>query len=148
MIIVGIDPGKTGSIIRLEGNNLFAWKMPPSPCDLHAAVKEATADANAVYVEKVWARRGNSAKSNWSFAYHYGQLNMAVELNWGYPTHVTPKHWMTVMECLTGGDKNISKQRAIRLMADEGYEGLAITHWNADGILIAKYGEQNEAQKT
>lgn len=147
MIVVGIDPGKTGSIIRLENEDLLAWKMPLTTDELMDAMKEATAGAKAVYIEKVWARRGNSTKSNWSFAYHYGQLNMAVELAWGYPVQVTPKCWMTEMECLTGGNKNISKNAAIQLLEAEGYEGLTVTHWNADGILIAKFGERNEAQK-
>jgi hypothetical protein len=41
------------------------------------------------------------------------------------------------MQCLTKGDKNVSKAAAQRL-----WPKLKITHANADALLIAEYGRQ------
>jgi hypothetical protein len=43
------------------------------------------------------------------------------------------------MQCLTGGDKNISKRRAQEL-----FPSLKITHAVADALLIAEYGRRLE----
>ena len=47
---------------------------------------------------------------------------------------VTPHKWMTVMGCLTNGDKHISKQRAQQL-----FPTAKVTHAIADALLLAEY---------
>jgi hypothetical protein len=43
------------------------------------------------------------------------------------------------MGCLTGGDKNVSKNRALELFPEVD-EVKKITHATADALLIGKYG--------
>ena len=48
--------------------------------------------------------------------------------------YVTPLTWQRYLKCKTGGDKNISKQKAQEL-----FPHLKITHAIADALLIGEY---------
>jgi len=52
---------------------------------------------------------------------------------------VYPMMWQAKMECLTGGNKNVSKHRAQEL-----FPGVRITHAVADALLIAEYGRRRQ----
>jgi hypothetical protein len=52
-------------------------------------------------------------------------------------TRVRPQIWQKELNCLTGGQKNITKQRAQEL-----FPSIKVTHAIADALLIAKYGTQ------
>jgi hypothetical protein len=47
---------------------------------------------------------------------------------------VTPQKWQRAMNCLSGGDKNVTKAAAQRL-----WPHWKITHGNADALLIAEH---------
>lgn len=54
-------------------------------------------------------------------------------------TEASPRKWMAAMECLTKGDKNVTKNLAAGM-----YPDVRVTHRNADAILIATYCMQKE----
>ncbi len=54
---------------------------------------------------------------------------------------VRPQKWQQVMGCMTGGKKNVSKQRALEL-----FPSVKWTHAKADSALICEYGRRMEAQ--
>lgn len=54
-------------------------------------------------------------------------------------TTANPRKWMSALDCLTKGDKNVTKNLATGL-----YPEIRITHRNADAILIATYCMQKE----
>ena len=58
------------------------------------------------------------------------------------PTLVAPKKWQSKLGCPTRGDKNISKNLAIRVFPflTDGTGKSTITHGTADALLIALYG--------
>lgn len=58
------------------------------------------------------------------------------------PTLVAPKKWQGKLGCPTRGDKNISKNLAIRVFPflTDGTGKSTITHGTADALLIALYG--------
>ena len=62
-------------------------------------------------------------------------------------TNVRPQMWQSYMECLTAGDKNVSKDRALELFgAVCAARGFKITHNTADCLLIARFGQLQHRQ--
>jgi hypothetical protein len=49
---------------------------------------------------------------------------------------IPPQRWMKRLDCMTGGDKNVTKDKAIKM-----FPNVKVTHAVADSLLIAKYCE-------
>jgi len=76
-------------------------------------------------------------KSCFTFGNGFGHLEMAlIASNVGF-RRVRPQAWQKEMQCLTGGDKNVSKRRAQEL-----FPGIKVTHAIADALLIAEFGRR------
>lgn len=136
---VGIDPGASGCISKIshDGKDVEFYKMPDDPAVLFDLLQDiCDENVGGVVVEKVGVRPYNSKRSCWTFGYTTGRLHACLEILGVKYTLVTPSAWMREMECLTGGDKNISKNRCIEL-----FDG-PITHWSADGILISEFSRR------
>lgn len=143
-VAMGYDPGVTGGISVVDDHGIVLMeplKRGMTERDVLAVVRLGIhrlriADGNVCYVEKVGYIRGDGGKGSFTFGGIYklvrGMLLMAdVELK-----SVTPMIWQSRMECLTGGNKNVSKARAKVLFPGEKF-----THATADATLIAKYGQ-------
>lgn len=154
LTIIAVDPGRNGAtVIRNDGHlevvikhlEVFASNESLSPLATYAEliVKHAYGDRVMIVREAASSRRGNSSKSTWSFAYGIGRVDAAIELALGsravYALQYlpTPKTWMTAMDCLTGGDKNITKTKAAAM-----FPSLKVTHATADALLISEYAER------
>jgi len=142
MLIIGIDPGVSGGIgfvwTGFETTR-YVHKMPNTDrdfCDLLA--KECEGQAAKAYLEKVGgfiAGKPRPGSSMFKFGQSYGFIRgVLAGLKIPYE-EVTPNTWMKAMQCQTGGDKRISKQKAQQL-----FPTLKITNQTADAILIAEYG--------
>jgi crossover junction endodeoxyribonuclease RuvC len=140
-IIIGIDPGIHGGIaIIFSDGKAEAHKMPDTERDIYDLLNDI-ADRNSylidVFLESVHSMPGQGVSSSFKFGRGYGFLRGCVTAL-RYPLHdVTPQKWQRALGCLTGGDKNVSKQKAQQL-----YPQLKITHATADALLIATYGKQ------
>lgn len=156
MKILGIDPGKSGGLALLDTDaDTYAdlaqvWKMPLTEMDVWDALNHGGLRWQAylrqelgplrpysshAFIEKVHAMPGQGVSSTFNLGRNYGMLLMALTAA-GIPfTEVTPQKWQGVMDCRTGGDKNISKRRAQQL-----FPNIDVHHWNADALLIASYG--------
>lgn len=147
MMFIGIDPGKAGGIAFVSdqpGWEPFAIKMPATERDLLVALcpilptQFDSRPARAV-LELVRATPQMGVVSAFTFGQGYGAIRMALAAS-GIPfDEVTPPVWQRVMQCRTGGDKNISKRRAQEL-----FPALTITHAIADALLLAEYGRRME----
>ncbi len=76
--------------------------------------------------------------SSFTFGKNYGfliGLLTAIQIPFKF---VTPQQWQKGMQCLTKGDKNVSKSAAQRL-----WPKVKVTHAIADSMLIAEYGRKN-----
>lgn len=133
---VGADPGKSGGIgVVLEDGSAFAHKMPDTERDLFDLIESLKMDFMPIaYIEKVHAVKGNGISSTFTFGYGYGCLKMAFIGNKIPITDVTPQKWQKELQCLTKGDKNVSKARAQQL-----FPHIKVTHAIADALLIAEY---------
>jgi len=152
--ILGIDPGKNGAIAWITDGKPCVEKMPDTLKDLWDIMQSIahergydSANHITAYLEQVTPmpstgkgeRRSMGATSAFAFGRGVGNLEMALTAA-GIPfVRVTPRKWQGAMQCLTGGDKNISKRRAQEL-----FPSLKITHAVADALLIAEYGRRLE----
>lgn len=136
MIYIGIDPGLSGGIAKLreDGAVLAIEKMPPTDFDVYDALAALDGGPEKAMLERVSASPQMGVTSAFTFGKGYGGLRMALTAA-GIPfDEVTPQKWQKAMQCLTGGDKNISKRRAQQL-----FPTVKVTHAIADALLIAEY---------
>jgi crossover junction endodeoxyribonuclease RuvC len=138
MRILGVDPGKSGGFALSNGEHAEAYDHH-TPQEIVALLRSWAPDK--AYLEQVGAFPGQGVVSCFHFGENYGWWQ-GVLTSLGIPfERVTPIKWQTKMGCRTGGDKNISKQKAQEL-----WPKLKITHATADALLIAEYGRRVEAE--
>lgn len=146
MIYLGIDPGKTGGIAVIEdvegGAAVSLEPMPLDPFETWQRIKAIPTYVGAAVavIEKPFVHAGGrmGPQSAFNFGGSFFTLR-AFLIAAGIPfEEVPPQHWMTAMQCMTGGDKNVSKRRAAEL-----FPGLHITHATADALLIAAFCRQS-----
>jgi crossover junction endodeoxyribonuclease RuvC len=144
--VLGIDPGKSGGISCFKnGKLLFVSKMPKNLLEfgdlLHEALPlEADLENDTVaYLEKVHAMPRQGVTSCFTFGEGYGILQANL-VNFSIPiVYITPRNWMKELDCMTGGDKNVTKNKAIKL-----FPKVKVTHAIADALLIGYYGSKQE----
>jgi len=135
MFYLGIDPGKSGGIaaVNAQGDLLFAARMPPTEAEIVTLVSWLKVPGRAM-VEHVHASPQMGVVSAFTFGKGYGSLLMALTYAKVPFDEVSPRKWQGAMQCLTKGDKNVSKRRAQQL-----FPHLTITHATADALLIAEF---------
>lgn len=117
-------------------------KMPETEedmLDLFRSIEDKALSDCLCLIEKVHSMPNQGVSSTFTFGMSYGALRMAVRAS-GIPFEgVTPQKWQKGLGCLTGGEKNVSKERAQNL-----FPHLKIIHATADAILIAEYLRRRE----
>lgn len=137
---IGIDPGQSGGIAVLHTNGcvLAAVKMPATDADLltflgaYNPIKPKV--RSYAMLELVRSSPQMGVTSAFTFGQGYGAVRMALLAESIRFCEVTPKKWQTAMRCLTGGNKNVSKDRAQKM-----FPRLTVTHALADALLLAEY---------
>ena len=145
MIVIGIDPGKSGGIAWIdETGKACVEKMPDTLKDLWELISNISGYYGiykidcVAYLEQVSSSPGMGVVSAFTFGNGFGHLEMALTAA-GIPfERVRPQIWQKAMGCMTKGDKNVSKRKAQELFPE-----IKITHATADALLIAKYGHTN-----
>lgn len=147
--VMGVDPGTTGGIAVLAGDGAVLMVKGFKPglkerevCDiLQSAITTLRGfSGTRCYFEKVGYKRGDGGKGAFTFGDVNGFLRGALSMAHIDIKRVYPMMWQARMECLTGGNKNVSKNRAIELFPQVP----KITHATADALLIAEYGRRQE----
>ena len=141
--ILGVDPGVKGgmALLRPDGSVAYTWVFRPGDeeGEVVAVVVQAAAllkqYGGVCFFEKVQHMTGDGAQGSHTFGFIKGLLRGALLAHGVRPHYVPPQLWQAKLECLTGGDKNVSKRRAIEI-----FPGVTVTHGNADALLIAMYG--------
>ena len=139
---IGIDPGASGGIAFIPHNNpskAWAVKMPETLADLWEVINEMDLrddDCGSVHahLERVHSMPGQGVASSFKFGQGFGHLEMALTAARIPFSYVTPQKWQKELQCLTKGDKNVSKARAQQL-----FPHIKVTHAIADSLLIAEY---------
>ena len=148
MNYIGIDPGGSGGIAIIGYARSYIAdrrgpKIPPLEFTTHK-FKDATErdvwymlaglDPGFAVIEAVHSSPQMGVKSSFTFGKSYGFLRGILTAS-GIPfDEVSPQKWQKAMGCLTGGDKNKSKQKAQQL-----FPHLKVTHAIADALLLAEF---------
>ena len=140
MQYIGIDPGQSGGITVIEyGRVIHTCKLSVTEQDVWEWLNETVNMLDAVAtIEQVHSMPQQSSQSGFTFGKNFGfliGLLTAIQIPFKF---VTPQKWQKGMQCLTKGDKNISKAAAQRL-----WPRVKVTHAIADSMLIAEYGRKH-----
>lgn len=136
MTYIGIDPGKSGGIAWIDGaGKPCAVAMPDTLAEIADQIRQIAEEDDCVCcIELVASSPQMGVKSAFTFGFGYGGLMTNLIVCAIRHTQVAPSKWQRAMQCLTKGDKNVSKRRAQQL-----FPSLKITHATADALLLAEY---------
>ncbi len=144
---IGIDPGKNGGVAFARHRPgcppiRFAFKMPETSTDLVHLLCHWEPEAICFpYLEKVHSSPQMGVVSAFTFGQGFGRIEAALGArqnkcpSTAVTRYVRPQEWQKAMDCMTGGDKNITKR-----LAQEQNPTLKVTHALADALLIAEFG--------
>ena len=159
-MIIGIDPGVKGGMALLtaaggevvetisfdgmkEKELAYAFRVWKAEAESHAFRISRGGSGADVWIEKVGYMPGDGGMGSFTFGRIAGLL---AGLSWGQgwePHYVYPMMWQSALGCLTRGNKNVSKNKAISLFPTYHAERpRGITHGIADALLIAEYGRR------
>lgn len=146
MTFIGIDPGQSGGIGVINGAGYYVDKMPETERDIFNYLVSVVAQSDcgqggvalvSAVIEQVHSMPGQGVVSSFKFGMSYGALRMALICS-GIPFEtVTPQKWQKELQCLSRGNKNVTKKKAQEL-----FPKLKITHATADAILLAEYARR------
>ena len=148
--VLGIDPGISGAVVLLEGEQPIEWNLMPSIKVGKASRVDAAALARFVrasgaehaVVELVGAMHGQGGVSMFTFGHAAGAVAGVLAALEVPVTLVTPQRWKKAAG-LIGTDKDAARSRAIHLWpawADLAVKGKGQAL--ADAALIARYGRE------
>ena len=150
---IGIDPGLTGAIAKVQGGNIEVWDMPtlelrkkrfvnaPMLADLISSIRTPECE---VILERVSARPGQGVTSMFSFGTSCGIIQGIIAALHLPLTLVSPQEWRKKMGVPKGKDG--SRQRVLELRPDLASRfSRKKDHGRADAVLMALYGEKPDS---
>jgi crossover junction endodeoxyribonuclease RuvC len=143
MIILGVDPGKSGALAFYDpdADSVAVFDMPVVDGEVHAAevaryIKDFA--PNFAMIERVHAMPKNGAASMFNFGFAYGVIR-GVVAGLMVPTHlVTPTTWKRHYKL--SSNKEESRWMAINLWPDNNRFSKKKDDGRAEAALLAKYG--------
>jgi hypothetical protein len=145
--VIGIDPGIRGGVVVLDQFKMvkyvYAFRPDLTEREFTDIIRTATVrlhecGGDACFIEKVGYIRGDGGQGAFTFGKLVGLIHGTLLCQEIRLVHVMPSMWQSKMRCLSGGNKNVTKHRAIELFPSE-----KVTHATADALLIAAYGYQH-----
>ena len=146
-LYIGIDPGVSGAIAMLDehGAVVKVERMPLADQDLldllFWPVVEMPLIPRRAVLEKVSSSPVMGVVSAFSFGGWYRAARMALAASHTPYDEVLPRRWQRALECLSGGDKHVTRVRAQQL-----FPGIKVTHALADALLLAEYCRRLEVK--
>lgn len=143
---MGVDPGVRGgvAVIAGEGHAVFTAAFAPDMTRtqlklvMRAAVKMLRGyHGAAAWLEKVGYMPGDGGQGAFTFGRVCGLLEGLLAEQDVDLRDVYPQTWQAALECLSGGNKNVTKNRAAAL-----FPYVKVTHGIADALLIAEFGRR------
>ena len=133
MIYIGIDSGSNGGVAWTGPDGAGAEKLPELEADVFRLLSGLAPDSVAC-IERVAAHPKHGSIAGFKLGRSYGFLRGCLTAL-GIPfIEVAPGKWQRALECLSGGDKAVTRARAQQL-----FPGLRCTHAISDALLLAVY---------
>jgi hypothetical protein len=143
-IYIGIDPGKTGAIAVMDGNDMsvHVYDMP-STIEEKRAILSEIGTVRCAWIEKPFFPRMIGIKNAVTIAQAYGELKTCLFFA-GIPTfEVDPSAWKKTMHLST--DKNASRALASQYFPDAADQWSRVRDdGRAEAALIAYYGARKK----
>lgn len=134
MIFLGLDPGLSGAIACIYDGRVEFIKNKVPEKELWEWLRDWNHSQAYACIERVHAMPKQGVSSTFKFGHSFGILRGFLIAS-GIPfDEVTPQKWQTELDCRTGGNKNVTRERA-----KEWFPQVKVTHANADAILLAEY---------
>ncbi|HOT74129.1 MAG TPA: hypothetical protein PLX18_11630 [Anaerohalosphaeraceae bacterium] len=138
----GIDPGESGAVSVLDGAGSVVLCRPfrgLNEADIRDILESEVPVGTFFLLERVHAMPKQGVASTFKFGRFCGMMSgLLCGLRIPYDT-VSPTVWQKALNCLTGGNKNITKDLAARLFPTQ-----KITHATADSLLIAEFNRRTK----
>ena len=156
MRVIGIDPGLSGAIAVINGNDdLIIFDMPTMTVErngkakrqvsasvLAQILKTAKSDDCHVFVEKVSAMAGQGVTSVFSFGRSFGMIEGILAALHMPVTYVAPATWVKAVH--RGAGKDASRSRAMELFPDNQADFKRVKDdGRSDAALIAYWGKHH-----
>lgn len=147
MIYMGIDPGMNGAISLIFTGEDTGEGLPKTESfnfkdktisDIDEYFCALFGMKIFCYLEKVHSMPKQGVASTFKFGEAFGIIQGLLVAHKIPFEFITPQKWQKEMECLTHGNKNVSKTKAQQL-----FPNVKITHANADSLLIAECCRRN-----
>jgi len=139
---IGVDPGKTGAIAIVRPDmtaEVWGFKNRTGQ-EISGLFENLKAQGPVIAcLEKVNAMPRQGVSSSFTFGKMAGFAEMALIAHQIPFRFVSPAKWQRKLDCLTKGDKKVSKHRASQLFPD-----VKLTLDIADALLIAYYAKISE----
>jgi Holliday junction resolvasome RuvABC endonuclease subunit len=152
-MIIAIDPGLSGGIAWLDGDQYKCVPMPGTPLDIFMFMAGLALPNPAAWkciIENVGFHvQGNSASSSVKFARHCGHLDMAL-VALGIPTvKVGPSAWMKSLLGTVPAEKT-ARKNAIKTTVQQRlpYLGRAVTLQTADALGMLLVNQHQHRART
>jgi crossover junction endodeoxyribonuclease RuvC len=154
MRVIGIDPGLSGAIAVINGNDdLIIFDMPTMTVErngkakrqvsasvLAQILKTAKSDDCHVFVEKVSAMAGQGVTSVFSFGRSFGMIEGILAALHMPVTYVAPATWVKAVH--RGAGKDASRSRAMELFPENQADFKRVKDdGRSDAALIAYWGK-------
>lgn len=151
---LGVDPGKAGGATLLKSNGKVELWGDGTICSLSFSGMtehdialwfdkinfEFGGHGILAAIEKVSSSPQMGRVSVFTFGQSYGFLRGLLVSNNIAFENPSPQRWQKDLNCLSSGDKNVTKRKAQELFPEISNQ---ITHGNADSILIAEWLRRN-----
>lgn len=150
-IIVGIDPGKSGGLAKIDTDNvgyLRTCKCPDNTIDMAGLITSAQNSAYIdnskliVYIENVHAFPTDARSSAFKFGTNFGMWLGILGAYKIEPIRVQPQVWMRDIQPLP----KVKKERKLEIkrLAIEMFPDNKITLSTADAVMLAVWGARHE----
>ncbi len=132
---IGVDPGASGAIAIQHTGLLHTVKMTQTEADVADFLEGWSRLGGCfAFLERVHSMPKQGVSSSFKFGASFGFLKgLLVGLKVPFE-EVTPQRWQKAMGCMSGGDKNVTKQAAQRIFPCE-----KVIHATADAMLISEF---------
>lgn len=91
--VIGIDPGKTGGVALLDGDEVLLWPMPPTTAELVLLLEELRPRASWAVVERQQAWPGQGVVSTFRLGEQFGAIIGVLAAQRWHVADVPPATW-------------------------------------------------------
>jgi len=132
---IGIDPGASGAVAIQHTGLMHTMKLTGTEADVSEFIDRwARLGDCFAFLESVHSMPKQGVSSSFKFGASFGFLKgLLVGLKVPFEL-VTPQRWQKAMGCMSGGNKNVTKQACQRLFPFE-----KVSHATADAMLISEF---------